>query len=56
MALRDEVAGYAVALVKAGARLSGLAMGGVRPPLVDAEPAHVERLARIIAQGRAVLS
>jgi len=56
VALRDEVAGYAVALVKAGARLSGLAMGGVRPPLVDAEPAHVERLARIIAQGRAVLS
>jgi 5-dehydro-4-deoxyglucarate dehydratase len=56
VALRDEVPGYAVALVKAGARLAGLAMGGVRPPLVDAEPAHVERLAGIIAQGRAALS
>jgi len=55
VALRDEVPGYAVALVKAGARLSGLAMGGVRPPLVDADPAHVERLAGIIAQGRAAL-
>jgi len=56
VALRDEVPGYAVALVKAGARLSGLAMGGVRPPLVDADPAHVERLAGIIAAGRAALS
>jgi 5-dehydro-4-deoxyglucarate dehydratase len=55
VALRDQVPGYAVALVKAGARLSGLKMGPVRPPLVDAYPAHVERLAAIIAQGREVL-
>jgi len=54
--LRDQVPGYAVALVKAGARLSGLDLGGVRPPLVDATPEHVERLAEIIATGQAALS
>ena len=55
-ALRDEVPGYAVALVKAGARLAGLPAGGVRPPLVDPSPAHVEQLAALIAAGRATLS
>jgi 5-dehydro-4-deoxyglucarate dehydratase len=54
-ALRDLVPGYAVALVKAGARLSGLDVGPVRPPLVDATPEHVDRLAAIIARGRMVL-
>jgi len=51
----DQVPGYAVALVKAGAKLSGLAMGPVRPPLVDAYPEHVEQLEAILRQGRAVL-
>ncbi|MEV4754215.1 5-dehydro-4-deoxyglucarate dehydratase [Micromonospora sp. NPDC049559] len=55
-ALRDQVPGYAVALVKAGARLGGLAVGPVRPPLVDPPPEHVERLAEILAEGRAVLA
>lgn len=54
--LRDEVPGYAVALVKAGVRLSGLDVGGVRPPLVDPGEAHLERLAEIVAAGRAALS
>lgn len=54
--LRDETPGYAVALVKAGARLAGLDMGSVRPPLVDATPAHQQRLADIIARGRAALA
>jgi 5-dehydro-4-deoxyglucarate dehydratase len=53
--LRDKVPGYAVSLVKAGARLEGLEVGPVRPPLVEAAPEHVERLAEIIAAGRAVL-
>jgi 5-dehydro-4-deoxyglucarate dehydratase len=53
--LRDRVPGYPVALVKAGARLAGLRMGPVRPPLVDATPAHVEELEEIIARGRAAL-
>lgn len=56
VALRDEVPGYAVALVKAGARLGGLPMGPVRPPLVDPRPAHVEQLAAILDRGRAVLA
>jgi 5-dehydro-4-deoxyglucarate dehydratase len=55
VALRDQVPGYAVALVKAGAKLSGLAMGPVRPPLVDAYPEHVEQLAAILRRGRTVL-
>ncbi len=55
-ALRDEVPGYAVALVKAGSRLTGLDMGGVRPPLVDPTAEHVARLADIIAAGRSALA
>ena len=55
VALRDAVPGYAVSLVKAGARLSGLAVGPVRPPLVDATPEHEARLAEILVSGRAVL-
>ncbi|GAA4251422.1 5-dehydro-4-deoxyglucarate dehydratase [Dactylosporangium darangshiense] len=55
VALRDLVPGYAVALVKAGARLGGLDVGSVRPPLVDATDEHVERLAAIIAAGRRAL-
>jgi 5-dehydro-4-deoxyglucarate dehydratase len=53
--LRDQVPGYAVALVKAGARLAGLPVGGVRPPLVDPTPAHVDRLAEVIDQARTSL-
>ncbi len=56
VALRDRVPGYAVSLVKAGAKLAGLAMGPVRPPLVDAAPGDVEELAAIIARGRAALA
>ncbi|MET7402046.1 5-dehydro-4-deoxyglucarate dehydratase [Dactylosporangium sp. NPDC005572] len=55
VALRDLVPGYAVSLVKAGARLAGLDVGAVRPPLLDPTPAHVERLAEVIAAGRAAL-
>ena len=51
--LRDTVPGYAVSLVKAGVALEGLAVGSVRPPLIDATPEHVGKLARIIAAGRA---
>lgn len=50
-ALRDEVPGYAVALVKAGIRISGLPVGGVRPPLVDPTDRHLERLVAIIDTG-----
>ncbi|WP_217238292.1 5-dehydro-4-deoxyglucarate dehydratase [Streptomyces sp. AC555_RSS877] len=49
--LRDEVPGYAVALVKAGVTLRGLDVGGVRAPLVDPTPEHVARLAKLIDHG-----
>lgn len=54
--LRDEVPGYAVALVKAGVRLAGLPVGGVRPPLVDPTGEHLARLADIVAAGRTALA
>jgi 5-dehydro-4-deoxyglucarate dehydratase len=53
--LRDEVPGYAVALVKAGVTLRGLDVGGVRAPLVDPAPEHVARLAKLIDRGLEVV-
>lgn len=53
-ALRDRVPGYAVSLVKAGARLEGLDLGPVRPPLTEAQPSDVEELAGLIDAGRKV--
>lgn len=50
-ALRDEVPGYAVSLVKAGVRLRGLDAGGVRAPLRDPGAEHIERLAKLIEHG-----
>lgn len=54
VALRDTTPGYAVALIKAGVRLSGLPVGGVRPPLVDPGEAHVTRLTELLETGRSV--
>lgn len=51
VALRDMVPGYAVSLIKAGVRLGGLEVGGVRPPLVDPRPEHLKELERILAVG-----
>lgn len=53
--LRDEVPGYAVALVKAGVTLRGLDVGGVRAPLIDPTPEHVARLAKLIDHGLEVV-
>lgn len=55
VALREQVPGYAVALPKAGARLGGVAVGPVRPPLVDLSAEHTEQLADLIRDGRAAL-
>ncbi|WP_405640293.1 5-dehydro-4-deoxyglucarate dehydratase [Streptomyces sp. NBC_00019] len=55
VALRDEVPGYAVALVKAGVTLRGLDVGGVRAPLLDPTPEHVARLAKLIDHGLEVV-
>lgn len=52
--LRSRGAGYAVSLVKAGIRATGLDVGSVRAPLVDPTPEHCEELDRIIEQGRSI--
>jgi|SRR5882757_5059541 len=55
-ALRSTVPGYAVSLVKAAARLGGLEVGGVRPPLIDPTAEDERELAAIIARGTAALA
>ncbi|UVS78925.1 5-dehydro-4-deoxyglucarate dehydratase [Actinokineospora sp. UTMC 2448] len=52
--LRDRVPGYAVSLVKAGARLRGQPVGSVRAPLVDPSDADLAALSSIIDRGLAV--
>ena len=54
VALRDETPGFAVALVKAAARLRGQKVGPVRPPLVEPTPGQLDRLARIIDDGERI--
>ncbi len=54
--LRERVPGYSVALVKAGVRLRGLDVGGVRPPLADPAPEHLAELEELIARGSALLT
>ncbi|MEO3891788.1 5-dehydro-4-deoxyglucarate dehydratase [Nonomuraea sp. B5E05] len=49
--LRGKVPGYPVSLVKAGVRLRGLDVGGVRPPLVDVTGEHLEELEALIKTG-----
>jgi 5-dehydro-4-deoxyglucarate dehydratase len=53
--LRETTPGYAVSLIKAGARLGGLDVGPVRPPLREVTPEHLAQLKEIIARGRAAL-
>ncbi|MGA4842738.1 5-dehydro-4-deoxyglucarate dehydratase [Streptomyces sp. G45] len=53
--LRDQGRGYAVSLVKAGVRLGGLDVGGVRPPLAEPADDHLKRLAELVERGRALL-
>ena len=53
--LRSQGAGYAVSLVKAGVRLTGLDVGPVRSPLAEPAPEHVKQLALLIEQGMAAV-
>jgi 5-dehydro-4-deoxyglucarate dehydratase len=48
LAIRNRRPGYAVSIVKAGARLVGRDAGPVRPPLTDLLPAEVEELDGLI--------
>ncbi|GAA3701933.1 5-dehydro-4-deoxyglucarate dehydratase [Nonomuraea antimicrobica] len=52
--LRDRVPGYAVSLVKAGVRMRGLEVGGVRAPLVDPGGEDLVELERIIGVGLSI--
>jgi len=53
--LRDETPGFGVSLIKAGLRLRGLAVGSVRPPLVDPTPDQERRLGEILDAGLALV-
>ena len=47
--IRNRAAGYAVSIVKAGAKLVGHGAGPVRPPLTDLKPEEMDQLAGLIA-------
>lgn len=46
--IRNRVPGYAVSIVKAGAKLVGHDAGPVRPPLTDLKPHEMEQLQKLI--------
>jgi 5-dehydro-4-deoxyglucarate dehydratase len=46
--IRNRKPGYAVSIVKAGARLAGHDAGPVRPPLVDLSAEEAARLGELI--------
>lgn len=48
LAIRNKGQGYAVSIVKAGAKLVGHDAGPVRAPLTDLKPAEMEELATLI--------
>lgn len=49
LAIRNRMPGYAVSIVKAGARIVGHDAGPVRAPLTDLKPDEVERLSALIS-------
>jgi 5-dehydro-4-deoxyglucarate dehydratase len=53
--LRAKKNGYAVSLIKAGAKLIGHSAGNVRPPLVMPTESEVQELAQIIENGEQLL-
>ena len=48
LSIRNRMQGYAVSIVKAGAKIVGHDAGPVRPPLTDLKPAEMEQLAALI--------
>lgn len=49
--LRDQTPGFGVSLIKAGLRLGGMAVGSVRPPLMDPTEEQLVQLKTILAKG-----
>lgn len=54
--LRRKGPGYAVSLVKAATRALGHAVGGVRAPLAEPDPAHVAELLSLVDLTRAAMA
>lgn len=54
--LRSQLLGGAVALVKAGVELRGLATGGVRPPLADPDSSQLAVLKDLIERGLKIVA
>jgi 5-dehydro-4-deoxyglucarate dehydratase len=52
--LRGRVPGYGVALVKAGLKLRGMPVGGVRPPFVNPNPEDESELTQLIDRALAL--
>lgn len=50
LAIRNKGAGYAVSIVKAGARIVGRSAGPVRPPLTELSAAEEQALRQLIAE------
>ena len=50
LAIRNRCPGYAVSIVKAGARLAGYDAGPVRPPLSDLRESEIEELGALISR------
>lgn len=48
LAIRNKAQGYAVSIIKAGAKIVGHDAGPVRAPLTDLKPAEMEELAALI--------
>jgi len=46
--IRNQGAGYAVSIVKAGARIAGFDAGSVRPPLTDLKPGEYAQLEALV--------
>ena len=53
--LRGKKNGYAVSLIKAGAKIIGRSAGNVRPPLTMPSVVEVEELTRIINEGNGLI-
>lgn len=54
LAIRNRRAGYAISIVKAGARLAGIDCGRVRPPLLDVTADEEAQLGALIQGARAL--
>ena len=55
-AIRHRRRGYAVAIVKAGLKVTGRPAGPVRPPLVELTPEDERELVALIARGSAIVA